>query len=128
MPDLRNHSRTTTDRPITVTLSDGKQIQAKLETISCGGISLLYSAPAEVDAALSVSFQLIYKSKNITIQAETLVRYCHVKGDDFISGLEFVHINKSDLKIIQNFVEQRITNAVNNVSTTADYRNNERKL
>ena len=124
MADLRNHPRIQTDRPILITLSDGQHIQARLNTISCGGLGVLYSAPAEIKAKLLVEFKLIYRDKSVSIQEQTTVRFCHIKEDAFLSGLEFINLSKINTKIIQSFVEQRLADASNNIGINVDYSSN----
>lgn len=108
--EQRKEVRVNTDRTITVTLSSGQRIHARLVNLSIGGLAIRYPAPGEIGAQLGLMFQLPGADDLTTITVQGIVRHSHVYHEDFITGVEFSGLAEESLNIISRFIETRREN------------------
>lgn len=112
-PGGMRHKRTriSIDRPILLQLSSGITVKARIRNISAGGISVLYPAPAEMNAVLKLHFQLPDRhNEPNTIHCQGIVRDCHISQLQFTTCLEFSGLDEQDKSVVEDFIHMKLAN------------------
>ncbi len=108
MDEKRRHKRVSLDRSVTITLSSGTSVTAKLVNISEKGISILYGAPADVGAILNFQFTIPVKSEVQKINLNGVVKHSHFKGTSYYIGVEYQELSDENFKLINSFINYRL--------------------
>lgn len=108
MTEQRRHNRIVLDRAISIKLSSGQLIHARLVNLSTSGVGVLYPAPAEIGSTLGLHFQLPGEGGSlVTIHCTGTVCHTYVHGQDFFSGFKFAQIREEDLNVIKEFIHRK---------------------
>ncbi len=105
--ERRTFDRVSVDRTISIQLSDGSSVKARMINISEKGLAILYGASAQVGAVLSLRFALSYKSVVHDISIKGTVKHSFFKGTSYCIGLVFKDPDEKSLENIRSFIQYK---------------------
>ena len=100
----RRHERIGVARPVVVQTSSGMQIRARLVNLSLGGAGIVYSAPAEHGAVLTLRFTIPVAERLVTLSLRSQVRHTHLRTDGHLIGFQFLDISDAETAAVRRFI------------------------
>lgn len=106
MKERRINPRVSTNLPITIQLSNGETVKAKLVNISISGLGISYKASADVGTVLGLRFTLPINTRPVEFNLQGTVIHTHLKDNHYYIGFEFMHLSHEVIEQLDTFIRK----------------------